>query len=1164
MKHTFTKLFSFLALLTTVSLYAEEVVTVQLCEPGTVLFGCEQFSAAGVYQGVDVGGQTKTLNLLIGAPSPASTVNASIEQGNIFLFGCDQLTAAGDYTTTFTNASGCDSIVTLHLALTQPCVASSYAYADSVVLGQSYLLGCQTITPTQVGTADYVETIPNACGSDSVITLTLKVLPACAPTAYAYTDSIVLGETYLLGCQTITPTQVGTADYVETIPNACGSDSVITLTLKVLPACAPTAYAYTDSIVLGETYLLGCQTITPTQVGTADYVETIPNACGMDSVITLTLKVLPACAPTAYAYTDSIVLGETYLLGCQTITPTQVGTADYVETIPNACGMDSVITLTLKVLPACPDPITVPLLDTVICAADTATFMWQGRHFNVDGEYYDTVRYVGKDCDSAYFSLRLKINMTMVAPIESDTICGGDSYDWVGHTGYNDLTETGVYKDTLRYPNGCDSIYFTLHLTVLTAIDAPMDTKTICAGDSYDWPEHPSFTNLTVDSTYRDTLKYKGTVCDSIRYTLRLKVQTAVAADAETATFCAGDSYNWVGHAAYANLTEEGVYKDTARYTTGCDSVYYQLTLTVQSAVTADAEEATICAGDSYEWVGHAAYANLTEEGVYKDTARYTTGCDSVYYMLKLTVQSPVTADVETVTICAGDSYDWVGHTGYNDLTNEGTYKDTARYTTGCDSVYYMLKLTVQNPVTADAETANICAGDSYNWVGHAAFANLTEAGVYKDTARYTTGCDSVYYQLKLTKQSPVTADAEEATICAGEAYNWVGHAAYANLTEAGVYKDTARYITGCDSVYYQLTLTVQSAVTADAEEATICSGDAYNWVGHAAFANLTEAGVYKDTARYTTGCDSVYYQLTLTVNPSYSDITDARTVCGSELPYTWNGVQFDAPGTKTATLPTILGCDSVITMTLDTFIFDLPANISVDDVVAICGKAIDVTEAQQQVEAHIQLTTGYAPNATVAWYQLQGGLWVAMSTTAIEPGKDEITLRYAITSDCGTIYSANLIIPVQTPSADNIPEMDNLPALEKYGDRLLMIHRRRIRETYGFDPTPEQVTWYKVTGAVDTLGKITDDTEIGHGYYYTADAVLRGEFYAVIEETPAPTSCGAIYRTERIICEPEDAPARVRKVCQDERLYIIVTDENGRETIYDATGRLVESLHAK
>ena len=722
-------------------------------------------------------------------------------------------------------------------------------------------------------------------------------------------------------------------------------------------------------------------------------METIPNACGSDSVITLTLKVLPACAPTAYAYTDSIVLGETYLLGCQTITPTQVGTADYVETIPNACGSDSVITLTLKVLPACPDPITVPLLDTVICAADTATFMWQGRHFNVDGEYYDTVRYVGKDCDSAYFSLRLKINMTTVAPIESDTICGGDSYDWVGHTGYNDLTETGVYKDTLRYPNGCDSIYFTLHLTVLTAIDAPMDTKTICAGDSYDWPEHPSFTNLTVDSTYRDTLKYKGTVCDSIRYTLRLKVQTAVAADAETATFCAGDSYNWVGHAAYANLTEEGVYKDTARYTTGCDSVYYQLTLTKQSPVTADAEEATICAGDSYEWVGHAAYANLTEEGVYKDTVRYTTGCDSVYYMLKLIVQSPVTADVETVTICAGDSYDWVGHTGYNDLTNEGTYKDTARY---------------------------------------------------------------------------------------------------------------------------------------------------------------------------TTGCDSVYYQLTLTVNPSYSDITDARTVCGSELPYTWNGIQFDTPGTKTATLPTILGCDSVITMTLDTFIFDLPANISVDDVVAICGKAIDVTEAQQQVEAHIQSTTGYAPNATVAWYQLQGGLWVAMSTTAIEPGKDEITLRYAITSDCGTIYSANLIIPVQTPSADNIPEMDNLPALEKYGDRLLMIHRRRIRETYGFDPTPEQVTWYKVTGAVDTLGKITDDTEIGHGYYYTADAVLRGEFYAVIEETPAPTSCGAIYRTERIICEPEDAPARVRKVCQDERLYIIVTDENGRETIYDATGRLVESLHAQ
>ena len=47
---------------------------------------------------------------------------------------------------------------------------------------------------------------------------------------------------------------------------------------------------------------------------------------------------------------------------------------------------------------------------------------------------------------------------------------------------------------------------------------------------------------------------------------------------------------------------------------------------------------------------------------------------------------------------------------------------------------------------------------------------------------------------------------------------------------------------------------------------------------------------------------------MTLTVNPTYN-VTDAKTICASELPYTWNGVEFTAAGTQSATLTTVNNC---------------------------------------------------------------------------------------------------------------------------------------------------------------------------------------------------------------------------------------------------------------
>jgi gliding motility-associated-like protein len=56
---------------------------------------------------------------------------------------------------------------------------------------------------------------------------------------------------------------------------------------------------------------------------------------------------------------------------------------------------------------------------------------------------------------------------------------------------------------------------------------------------------------------------------------------------------------------------------------------------------------------------------------------------------------------------------------------------------------------------------------------------------------------------------------------------------------------------------------------------------------------------------------------MTVEINPIYS-VSATQTVCPSQIPYVWNGVTFNAPGTQTATLSSINNCDSVVAMTLN------------------------------------------------------------------------------------------------------------------------------------------------------------------------------------------------------------------------------------------------------
>jgi gliding motility-associated-like protein len=363
------------------------------------------------------------------------------------------------------------------------------------------------------------------------------------------------------------------------------------------------------------------------------------------------------------------------------------------------------------------------------------------------------------------------------------TICAGQSYSlpWGAV-----VTSTGVYRDTLRYTvTNCDSVYRIVNLTVQTATTQTTNPK-VCSGQTYTLPWGAT---VAAAGTYRDTLRYAVTNCDSIYRIVNLTIQTATT-QTSNPKICAGQSYTlpWG-----VSVTAAGTYRDTLRYTvTNCDSVYRIVNLTVQSVQTLPLTKAVICQGSSYTLPWGAV---VNTSGIYSDTLRYaSTGCDSVRRAVDLTVLAAATVNINA-TICQGQAYQlpsgkWV--------SGNGIFRDTLRYQAyPCDSLYTIVNLSV-TPARAVAVTGTICNGDTYMlpWG-----TIVTTAGVYKDTLRTAAGCDSLIRTVTLTVNARPTIRLSKSNdincVIASSKLNVLGGVQYlwspaASLSDATVYNPVA------------------------------------------------------------------------------------------------------------------------------------------------------------------------------------------------------------------------------------------------------------------------------------------------------------------------------------------------------------------------------------
>lgn len=229
-------------------------------------------------------------------------------------------TTNGTYLDTIPNTFCGDSLLTINLTISQPSFDTI-----SVNACDSYDSPSGNYTWTTSGT--YYDTIPNAAGCDSLLTLNLTL-------NYSTTDTMTVTacESYDSPSGLYNWTTSGT--YYDTIPNMAGCDSLLTINLTV-------NYTTSDSIVLTECDSFASPSGNYTWTTSGIYHDTIPNMAGCDSLMTFNLTVLQSSNSSITTSACGMYVAP------DNVDYTASGT--YVAIIPNAVGCDSTITINLTI-----------------------------------------------------------------------------------------------------------------------------------------------------------------------------------------------------------------------------------------------------------------------------------------------------------------------------------------------------------------------------------------------------------------------------------------------------------------------------------------------------------------------------------------------------------------------------------------------------------------------------------------------------------------------------------------------------------------------------------------------------------------------------------------------------------------------------------------------
>ncbi|MBD3636192.1 MAG: gliding motility-associated C-terminal domain-containing protein [Crocinitomicaceae bacterium] len=507
-----------------------------------------------------------------------------------------------------------------------------------------------------------------------------------------------------------------TGVYYDTLVNALGCDSVITINLTILNTYNSIAETHCDNMVSPS----GLYTWTTS--GT--YNDTIPNAVGCDSIITVNLTIL-------YSTTSTVVetACNSYTVPSGSATYTSSGV--YTDTLTNSVGCDSIIVIDLTILNSSASTISQTVCDSYTVPSGDETY-------TVSGVYTDTIPNVA-GCDSV-ISISLTVNYNNFSSVPF-TVC--DSM--VSPSGLYTWSTSGTYNDTIPNSAGCDSVI----IATVTVLNSTSSSVTETACNSYTVPSGDE--TYFASGTYTDTIPNTAG-CDSlitINLTVNYSNSSSISLSNCDSIVSPSGLYTWY---------TSGTYIDTVTNVAGCDSV-----ITIQATVN-DATSGNITDAVCYSYTSPSGNYIYTSTGVYYDTIPNTAGCDSII-TIDLTVYNTTFGNL-SVFDCAS----YTSPSGNHIWTSSGTYYDTIPNMYGCDSI-----ITIDLTIPMPQSTIDTTVCDSY--VSPSGQYEWTTSGAYTDVVTSFQGCDSIITINLIVNSADnyiSVSGTELSTGVFADNYNWV------------------------------------------------------------------------------------------------------------------------------------------------------------------------------------------------------------------------------------------------------------------------------------------------------------------------------------------------------------------------------------------------------
>jgi gliding motility-associated-like protein len=742
-------------------------------------------------------------------------------------------------------------------------------------------------------------------------------------------------------------------------------------------------------------------------------------------------------------------------------------------------------------------------------------------------EYWVKVDYAS--CSSRD-TVRVVISNITDKPVQNIILCTdsvsisasrgqGETYQWnTGATTASIYASTpGVYWADIRYFTCTYRDSFVVN-NVSTAQPLGNDTTACLSGggyvlratttgaQSYTWQNGSTADtfNVTAPGEYSVSINFGNCIVND---TVTIGGYPAPVVQNTDTSFCEDASFTLPWGQV---ITAPGMYRDTLRYGTGCDSLLRQVTVSRNPKPNLGGDT-TLCLAQnpyvlngtatgaiSYQWQDGSASStfNVTAPGLHWVQVNFAT-CSTRDSIIISGSAPPVTVLVDTA-VCEGSSLTLPWGPVIN---TAGSYRDTLSSVLGCDSLIQVMNVTVNaKPNLGNNVTADICPGSTYDLntsfvTGTLATAwtfnngvvpdpsSVNAAGTYQLIVINSNGCSDTGTLTLSLHPAPALGNDTIITVCetgtvnltalyntAGLTTIWtntgnpVANPAMVNV--AGTYQLVVQNGSGCSDTAEVNLATISNPALGNDTTINICSGTSidltalYNLTGLTAawtFGNgvvsnpaaVTDSGTYRLIATNNNGCaDTAFVNILYHTKPvlgndittaicegSSYNLTTAYNTNGLNNNWTFNNLPETNPGAvnNAGTYQLIAanneGCADTALLTLS---YNSKPNVGTDNVESICsGNNFNLTSLYNTSSLTSEWTINFNPVADASAvnapgiYQLiatnaQGCKDTAFVILSVNNkpsiGSDNsVTICEGRTTDLTALYNTNGLITVWT-----------------------------------------------------------------------------------------------------------------------------------------------------